>query len=88
MQRRGDQAFGEALRRLRQERSLSQERLGQLSQLHRNYIGGVERGELNPTLKTIKKLASALELKPSDLMAAAERLEPRRGRTKANGVTS
>jgi transcriptional regulator with XRE-family HTH domain len=72
---RGDPAFGEAVRQLREKRSLSQERLGQLSDLHRNYIGGIERGELNPTLKTIKKLASALELRPSQLLAAAERLE-------------
>ena len=67
--------FGRAVRRLRERRDLSQERLGQLSQLHRNYIGGIERGELNPTLKTIKKLAAALEVKPSQLLAAAERLE-------------
>lgn len=73
MEKRGDRAFGEAVRDLREKRSLSQERLGQLSKLHRNYIGGVERGELNPTLKTIKKLAAALDLKPSQLLAAAER---------------
>jgi transcriptional regulator with XRE-family HTH domain len=72
---RGDHAFGQAVRRLREKRGLSQERLGELSQLHRNYIGGIERGELNPTLKTIKKLATALELKPSQLLASAERLE-------------
>ena len=68
------------MRRLRERRNLSQERLGQLSHLHRNYIGGIERGELNPTLKTIKKLAAALELKPSRLIAAAERLEQTRTR--------
>jgi transcriptional regulator with XRE-family HTH domain len=72
---RGDPAFGQAVRQLREKRELSQERLGQLSQLHRNYIGGIERGELNPTLKTIKKLAAALDLKPSQLLAAAEHTE-------------
>jgi transcriptional regulator with XRE-family HTH domain len=75
VEKRGDRAFGEAVRGLRERRELSQERLGELSRLHRNYIGGIERGELNPTLKTIKKLAAALELTPSRLLAAAERLE-------------
>jgi transcriptional regulator with XRE-family HTH domain len=74
MAQRGDRAFGLAVRQLRERRGLSQERLGELSKLHRNYIGGVERGELNPTLRTIQKLALAFELKPSQLLAAAERL--------------
>ena len=71
---RGDRGFGQAVRQLRERRKLSQERLGQLSQLHRNYIGGIERGELNPTLRSIQKLAAAFELKPSQLLAAGERL--------------
>jgi transcriptional regulator with XRE-family HTH domain len=74
----GDRPFGQTVRQLREKRQLSQERLGQLAQLHRNYIGGIERGELNPTLRTIQKLAAALELRPSQLLAAAERLEQRR----------
>lgn len=76
MERRGDEAFGNAVRRLREQRGLSQERLGQLSKLHRNYIGGVERGDLNPTLRSIKRLAAALELQPSELLAAAEKDSP------------
>ena len=72
MEQRGDEAFGRAIRALRQERGLSQERLGELSKLHRNYIGGVERGELNPTLRTIRRLADALGLRTSELLARAE----------------
>lgn len=68
----GDPLFGQALRRLREAQRLSQVRLGGLSQLHPNYIGGVERGEINPTLKTIKCLALGLGLRPSQLLAASE----------------
>lgn len=71
----GDQAFGRAVRELREAQDLSQERLGQLAELHRNYIGGVERGELNPTLRTIKRLAAGLGITGSQLLARAEQLE-------------
>jgi transcriptional regulator with XRE-family HTH domain len=70
--KRGDPAFGQAVRHLREEHNLSQERLGQLADLHRNYIGGIERGDLNPTLKTIRKLAAGFGIRPSQLLAAAE----------------
>lgn len=72
------QAFGRAVRQLRDERGLSQERLGEKSGLHRNYIGGVERGELNPTLSNIAKLAKGLGLQSSELLALTERLHTRR----------
>lgn len=62
------------MRQLRSERGLSQERLGQTSGLHRNYVGGIERGELNPSLASILKLAAALGIEGSELLALAERL--------------
>lgn len=65
-------AFGQSLRRLRAERGWSQEQLGYQAKLHRNYIGGVERGDLNPTLTSIFKLARAFETKPSKLLALTE----------------
>ncbi len=68
-------AFGTAVRQLRSERGLSQERLGQTRGLHRTYVGGVERGELNPSLASILKLATALEVEASELLALSERLD-------------
>lgn len=70
----GHLAFGQAVRQLRQERGLSQETLGYAAGLHRNYVGGVERGELNPTLTSIEKLAAGLSVKASELVALAEKL--------------
>jgi transcriptional regulator with XRE-family HTH domain len=78
-------AFGRAVRQLRDELGLSQEALGQKTGLHRNYIGGVERGELNPSLTNISKLARGLKCDPSELLALAEELEPRRTRVARRG---
>jgi transcriptional regulator with XRE-family HTH domain len=70
--RREPKALGEAVRRLRVEAGLSQEALGHKSQLHRNYIGGVERGEINPSFSQLVRLAEGLEIRVSELVAAAE----------------
>ena len=60
--------FGEAVRRLRKTRGISQEEFADLIGIHRTYIGGIERGERNPTLTTIWKIANALEVHPRDLL--------------------
>ncbi len=59
--------FGSRLRQLRDERGYSQEALAERAGLHRNYVGGVERGERNVALENIVKLAKALSVKPGDL---------------------
>lgn len=63
-------AFGSIVRRLREAAKLSQEALAAKTHIHRTYIGGIERGERNPTLLMIHRLAKALGVKPAELLAS------------------
>jgi transcriptional regulator with XRE-family HTH domain len=54
--------FGNNVRRQRLEKGISQEQLAALTTLHRTYIGGIERGERNPSLVNIFKIAKALNI--------------------------
>jgi transcriptional regulator with XRE-family HTH domain len=66
------QKFGDRVRMLRKSQNLSQEELAERSGLHRNYIGGIERGERNVALLNIFRLAKALGVTPSELMKEIE----------------
>ncbi|MEI7612717.1 MAG: helix-turn-helix transcriptional regulator [Betaproteobacteria bacterium] len=65
--------FGLAVRELREEFSWSQEQLAEKAELNRSFIGEIERGIASPSLKTIAKLAVALQTVPSSLIARCER---------------
>ena len=55
------------IRTIRQERGISQEKLAALADLHRAYVGQIERGEKNIGLKNLEKIAKALKVKTKDL---------------------
>ena len=61
-------AFGRVLRALRLERKLTQEELGFESELQRHYISLLERGASSPTLKSLFRLARALDIQPDRLV--------------------
>lgn len=61
------QAFGRALRRCRSALQLSQEELAERAGLHRNYVGLLERGERNASIKTAYQLARALGVDVDEL---------------------
>jgi len=64
--------FGLTIKRLREKKGISQEKLGEISDLHRTYIGMIERAEKNVTLKSIEKLAKALEMDISEIFVEME----------------
>ncbi|HKG04755.1 MAG TPA: helix-turn-helix transcriptional regulator [Conexibacter sp.] len=71
--RRHRLALGAAVRELRARRGFSQEELGFRGRLHRNYVGAVERGEINPTLRVMLKLCDGLMVPLTELVTVYER---------------
>ncbi|AOZ92284.1 helix-turn-helix domain-containing protein [Paenibacillus crassostreae] len=61
------EVIGENIRILRQKSGLSQEQLALLSNMNTSYIGQIERGEKNPTIRTLEKIAAALKINITDL---------------------
>jgi len=56
------------IRRIREEKGLTQEKLAFRAELHRAYIGQIERGEKNIGLKNLEKIAKALNVSVKDLL--------------------
>lgn len=65
-------SLGHVIRKHRSATNMSQEGLAERSQLHRNYVGLVERGERNVTIEALDRIASALGTKGSRLLSEAE----------------
>jgi len=69
-----DHTFGRSLRKRRLAKLLSQEALALESNLSRAYISDLEMGKKDPSLTTIFKLATAMRLKPSTLIAEVKHI--------------
>ena len=65
-------AFGEELRELRNKHGFSQESLALECELDRTFISLLERGQRQPTLSTLFKLAEALDIAPSKIIEKVE----------------
>jgi transcriptional regulator with XRE-family HTH domain len=61
-------ALAQNLRAVRHARQLSQEKLAEICDLHRTYVGSVERGERNVTLSTLEAFAQALGVSVTSLL--------------------
>lgn len=68
------QGLGQALQEARDQRGLTQEALSLETGVHRNYIGGIERGERSPSVAAVVKLADVLGVTLSELFTRAERI--------------
>ena len=60
--------FAENLRKARLAKKLSQEDFGELANLHRTYVGSIERAERNVSIDNIERLAIALGVSPASLL--------------------
>jgi transcriptional regulator with XRE-family HTH domain len=64
--------LGLAIRQLRTAAKISQKGLADRCEMHRTYVGGIERGERNVSFGNLLRLARALNVRPSELLALAE----------------
>ena len=64
--------YGKAVRDARIKKGMSQERLADLSELHRTYISDIELGKRNVSIGNIEKIADALDMKISDIFLEME----------------
>lgn len=64
---------GRVIQRFREEKRQSQELLSGFAGIGRTHLSAIERGERKPTLETLFRIADALEIKPSVIVAAIEK---------------
>lgn len=64
--------YGKAVRDARIQKGMSQEKLADLSELHRTYISDIELGKRNVSIDNIEKIADALDMKISDIFLEME----------------
>jgi transcriptional regulator with XRE-family HTH domain len=62
--------FGRNLRAYRQAKGLSQEAFADQLEVHRTYMGGIERGERNLTLRSVERIASRIHTDPLTLLSS------------------
>lgn len=74
--------FGKRVHRARSALGISQEQLADVAGFHRTYIGHLERGEVNPSLYNVVRLAAALCVDPAELVT---KLRPARDRRRSRG---
>ncbi|MCL2651294.1 MAG: helix-turn-helix transcriptional regulator [Candidatus Azobacteroides sp.] len=60
--------FGGNVQKYRKVKQISQEKLAEISGVHRTYVGMIERAEKNITLRNMEKIAKALEIEIADLL--------------------
>lgn len=61
-------AFGKRVREVRKGKRISQEKLAEMAGIDRSYMGNIERGEKNITLKKVYEICDALEIEIQDLI--------------------
>jgi transcriptional regulator with XRE-family HTH domain len=66
--------MGERIRENRKAKGLSQEKLAALAGVHRTYIGMIERGEKNLTIKSLCRVCRALKVAPSEIVSAIDHI--------------
>lgn len=64
--------FGEQIRILRYDKNMTQEQLAEISDISVSFLGEIERGRKSPTIETVEKLAMALNISMSRLMARCD----------------
>lgn len=76
---------GENVRRIRQDRGLTQEQFAEISGFSQQYLSGLERGRRNPTVVTLFELATALKATPIDLLRVVETAAENRAAPRGKG---